>query len=258
MKKIFYLLLLLLLFVLPTGALLAAEDGFQISLNRDFGYGGFGNQIQGLFSLKVNGDEVFEKVVFMMDEIVLGEDDEAPYKIQFSTDDYEPGEHEYWARGIQADGGESSSNRIAALVLSKEETRNSMQKIFGVIIGGILLVAFLSIFLTNWISKRANKSQTFEANGIPSGFSAMGGSVCPKCGEPFAFHWWKMNLLTHKLDRCPNCGKWVMAKSMSYSMLESVVLAAKKDENDEKKEAMEKPEADELRRKLDDSKFMDN
>ncbi len=258
MKKVFYLLLLLLLFVLPTGALLAAEEGFQISMSRDFGYGGFGNQIQGLFSLKVNGDEVFEKVVFMMDEIVLGEDDEAPYKIQFSTDDYEPGEHEYWARGIQADGSEVNSNRITALVLSKEETRNSMQKIFGVVIGGIALTAFLSVFLTNRISKRANKSQTFEANGIPSGFTARGGSICPKCGEPFSFHWWKMNLLTHKLDRCPNCGKWVLAKSMSYSMLESVVLAAKKEGKGEEKVVSEKQETDELRRKLDDSKFMDN
>ena len=208
--------------------------------------------------MKVIGDENFEKVIFMMDEVDLGEDDETPYKIQFSTDDYEPGEHEYWARGIQADGSEASSNRITALVLSKEETRNSMQKIFGVIIGGIALTAFLSVFLTNRISKRANKSQTFEANGIPSGFSTMGGSICPKCEEPFAFHWWKMNLLTHKIDRCPNCGKWVLAKSMSYSMLESVFLAAKKDEIGEEKEVSEKSEADELRRKLDDSKFMDN
>ena len=258
MKKNFYLFILLILFVLPTGVLLAAEDGFQISLNRDFGYGGVGNQIQGLFSLKVNGDEVFEKVVFMMDEVVLGEDDEAPYKIQFSTDDYESGEHEYWARGIQADGSEVNSNRITALVLTKEETGKDLIKIFGVIIGGIVLTAFVSFFVTNRISKRANKSQTFEANGIPSGFTAMGGSICPKCEKPFAFHWWKMNLLTHKLDRCPNCEKWVLAKSMSYSMLESMVLAAKKDENDEKKVVMEESKGDELKRKLDDSKFMDN
>jgi len=41
-------------------------------------------------------------------------------------------------------------------------------------------------------------------------------------------------------------------------MLESVVLAAKKEGKGEEKVVSEKQETDELRRKLDDSKFMDN
>lgn len=257
MKSKWAIVLTIVLLLVVTSVAMAAE-GFTISLNRDFGYGGFGNQIQGTFSLKVQGDEVFEKVIFMMDEVVLGEDSEAPYRIQFSTDNYEPGEHQYWARGIQADGSELESNRIVGMVLTKAETRSNMIRIFvvlGVAIGG---VAIVSTFVTNRVSKNVNQNHSFETKGIPDGFSTRGGSICPKCGKPFSFHFWRMNLMTHKLDRCPHCGKWVLVKSMSYRMLEEKIRSVRQNDlvSDHEK-SVEERQADEINKKLDDSKFMD-
>ena len=80
------------------------EDGLNLRLNRDFGYGGMGNDIQGLFSLEIrNPPANLKRVEFTIDGGLLAEDGEPPFKIQFSTDSYPIGEHDLAAIGYTSD-----------------------------------------------------------------------------------------------------------------------------------------------------------
>ena len=55
MKKVFsiFLILSLLTALTPSYALAQSAQELQLGMSRDFGYGGFGNDIQGLFTLKI-------------------------------------------------------------------------------------------------------------------------------------------------------------------------------------------------------------
>ena len=44
-----------------------AQEQLTISLHRDFGYSGFGNDIQGLFSIRVSGPTDLAQVEFYID-----------------------------------------------------------------------------------------------------------------------------------------------------------------------------------------------
>ena len=61
MKKLVALLIALVLLALPTGAL-ALQDALELRLSRDWGYGGFNNDIQGRFSYRTEGPDTLERV----------------------------------------------------------------------------------------------------------------------------------------------------------------------------------------------------
>ncbi|NSW53093.1 MAG: hypothetical protein HPY85_11355 [Anaerolineae bacterium] len=260
MKKMSAVLLFVIaLLLVPVSVVLAQSDTIKIRLNRDFGYGGMGNEIQGTFSIIVEDEGPYARVTFMMDDVVLGEVTDAPYRWQFSTDSYPPGEHTYWAVAELADGTRLESNRITGFVLTKEESSQGLFKILGVMLGSMAVVGLISWVVSNSVSKKANQGQAFNGDGIPQGFTTMGGSVCPKCGKAFSFHFWKLNLLTHKVDRCPHCGKWVMVKSMTLQMMESA-LRAKGMTKTEPTVPVAQPQTEEerLKQQLDGSRFIDS
>lgn len=252
-------LLLALLVLIPVTSVMAQAEGMRIKLNRDFGYGGMGNQIQGTFSIEVTDNTPYQKVIFMMDEIVLGEKTEAPFRFRFSTDSYEPGIHQYYAIGVLADGTQVESNRITADVLSKEEANQALYKILGILFGSIALVGIISWAVSSVVSKKTAGSQVLEDGEMPQGFSLKGGSICPKCGKPFSFHFFSVNLPFYKVDRCPHCGKVVLAKSMTYQAVETIVLSKKKSKagavDNGNGAAVEISEEERLKRQLDDSKY---
>ena len=103
----------------------------EIDLNRDFGYGGFGNDIQGTFSIKVTGPDDLAEVQFYIDEILLGTDREAPFKTQFLTDDFDPGVHKIYAVGRLTDGAELRSRSITAEFLSSDSAMGKTLEILG-------------------------------------------------------------------------------------------------------------------------------
>jgi hypothetical protein len=109
----------LLATILFMGLLMAqtayAQDGeeLRLRLNRDFGYSAIGSgQIQGTFSMIVSGPEDLSRVVFYLDDQVLDEVVEAPFRLRFVTDNYALGDHSLSAIGYTADGRELRSNII--------------------------------------------------------------------------------------------------------------------------------------------------
>lgn len=250
------ILLGLLIFLLTFSVVAADSADFNIRLRRDFGYGGMGNEIQGRFSIMVRDDIDFQEVVFYMDDIEMGRLRSAPFRFQFSTDDFPPGAHEYWAKGILTDGSELVSNRISAFVLSKEEANSSLGFVFLIIFGGIGLALVLSFIISGAISKKVKQGEYFDENLLPKGFHIHGGTICKKCGKPYSYKMFSGNFITHKLARCPHCGKM----TFSRPVLREAMIAAAEEMHDEKGNAWEgqiggMSEEEKLRRQLDESKY---
>ena len=104
MKKIIYAILITILVSLTFISVVSAQsEELTLSLSRDFGYGGFNGDIQGTFSVKASGPANLERVQFFLDETLLGEDTEAPFAIQFVTDNYPTGAHVFSAVGFTTD-----------------------------------------------------------------------------------------------------------------------------------------------------------
>ncbi len=241
------------LFVLtfPLDASLAQneQDTLEIRLNRDFGYAGFGNDIQGLFTLKATGPERLERVEYQLDGETIGSANEAPFRFQFQTDNYPPGVHTISAIGNLNDAKTLNSNEIVTEFVSSTNARTQTITIAGTIIvivlGGMVLAAVIPILLG-----RKSKSSGFQ----PQNYGMMGGAVCPKCGKPFARHPWGLNLVVGKLDRCPHCGKWSLVARATPDQLRFA------EENLQKNKQPELPisnDGDQLQRDVENSKYLD-
>jgi hypothetical protein len=246
MKKHFALAftLVLLLALTLTATVLAQEEmpELEIRLNRDFGYGGFGNDIQGLFTIKVSGPDDLEKVEFYIDDTLLGMDEEAPFRIQFNTDNFDFGIHQISAVGTLADGTELRSRQITSEFVSGDQVMDFLIPVLGL----IALVTVGAAVLPMLTGKKGQAGPIGE-------YGPAGGAVCPRCQFPFSRHWLSPNLAVGKLVRCPHCGKWSIRARASF-----VDLAAAEDRlrlsRQEGSPAEVDPEKS-LKRALDDSRF---
>lgn len=218
------------------------EPVLRLRLRRDLGYGS-GAQIRGRFSLIVDEVDDLQRVEFFIDEEVIGEDSEAPFRLQFETGGYELGWHTLRAVGYTADGRALASN-----VFQRQFVTGSASTY--IVIGIVALV--LGLRLVSYLVTRNKETEPKWSYGM------YGGAVCPRCGWPFSRHWWAPNLLVGKLDRCPHCGKWHFSTRATPQMLASAQRFAEEMEAEEQ-EAIEQPdEPDEeelLRRRLDESRF---
>jgi hypothetical protein len=248
MKKITRVILISILFSLAVISAASAQgEELTLSLSRDFGYGGFNGDIQGTFSVKASGPANLERVEFFLDETLLGEDTEAPYAIQFVTDNYPTGAHVLSAVGYTTDGRQLKSQTISALFVSKEEGSATALKmivpILAVVFGAMAIAAITSI-----INVRRGKKLP---PGAPRSY-ALGGGICPKCHRPFGFQLLSLNMISGKLMPCPHCGKWGIMKRASLNDLhaaeqaELVVGQA---------QIPETSEEEKLRKDLDDSRY---
>jgi hypothetical protein len=250
MKKLsFALLIVALISLFVVFAAQAQSDELTISFSRDFGYSSGGGDIQGLFSIKVGGPDTLTKVVFYMDDKVMGEDTEAPFKLQFTTDDYSPGLHAIYADGMTTDGKELKTKVVHANFVSAAESTQSMKKILipilGIVVASVLLAVVIPIIT-------GRKTLALEP-GTPRTYP-MGGAICPKCQRPFAVHIYGINLGFSKLDRCPYCGKWSMVRRESLQKLrtaEEAELVRSKETGT----VQGMTEEEKLKKQLDDSKF---
>ncbi len=235
-------ILLLLTLLFTVGTAVAQESELSLRLNRDFGYGGFGT-IQGKFSYRVTGPDTLSRVEFLLNGEIIGEDSEPPFRFQFHTDDYPMGDTTFSAIGYTTDGQEYHSNEVTREILSKaaagEETKKAAWQFglpFLILIGVVYLI-------TIWASRSSGKYKTVTAN------SFFGATVCPKCGQPFNMHIWKLNLGISALDRCPHCGKWSRVNRATSEEIE----AAEQGSITEPSQPASAKEL--LRKKLDDSRF---
>lgn len=257
MKRIIFaaastLLLIILLLTRDQGSRLQEEE-LQISLKRDWGYSSGTGKIQGTFSIRSSGPDDLSRVVFYLDNQILGEVSEPPFNLRFKTDDYPLGVHQIHVSGFTDAGAESSSNVIRVeFVPAGEGWEFAMNIILP--IGVIILIAMgLSVGIP-LITGRGKKEEL--PPGAPRNYGYYGGAICPKCDRPFSRHIYGLNLGTHKFDRCPNCGKWSLVRRASKEDLDAAEAA----EIEASQAGMFTPEVseeDQLRQQLDDSRYED-
>ncbi|NOZ73665.1 MAG: hypothetical protein GXP38_17535 [Chloroflexi bacterium] len=233
------IVMLLLLMTMPVSA---QEQGLTLRLNRDFGYAGFSGDIQGTFSFRVSGPDNLREVEFYIDDQLVGVDYEAPWRYQFRTDDFALGVHELYAIGRTDDGKTLKSN-----VLRREFVPAAKGWKFAAKILVPLLILTLLIPVTMYLLERRQGKKPGRGYGV------MGGAVCPRCGYPFARHFWAPNLGLAKFDRCPNCGKWSVVRRASTEELER----AEQQFFAESKTVTEPQlsEEDKLRQQIEESKY---
>lgn len=251
MKKILKILLLVFILCLASAQLVVAQnEEITLRLSRDFGYGGFNNDIQGLFSMKVSGPEDLVRVVFYIDTMNIGEIAKSPFNLQFTTDDYPLGQHNLHAIGFSASGKEYASNVIISNFVSASVGTKAGLK-FAVPVLAIVFGATLISFIVPMITGR-KKNKDFPLGGERN--YPFGGGICPKCKRPFALPLISMNLGLSKLGACPYCGKLSAVRIQSMQNLREAEQA----ELDwGRPEIPEQSGEEKMRKELENSKYQD-
>lgn len=243
----------LLLLIVTFGSVSAQEDGITLKLSKDFGYAWAGD-IQGTFSMKVSGPDSLARVEFLIDGVLIGEDMEAPFRLQFNTGDYVLGPHTISALGYTSDGSALDSNEIQSNFVTSEQGWTSTGKFvipILVVVFGVMLLSFL----VPWLMSRG-KPKTTVPLGAPRSYGVAGGTICPKCQRPFSRNLLSPNLVIGKLDRCPHCGKWNLVRRASSAQL-AAAEAAELEMVSEGEQAPILSEEQRLRRDLEDSRYED-
>jgi hypothetical protein len=216
---------------------LAQEDDrpLELRLRRDFGYGS-GLKIQGRLSMHVEELENVERVEFLVDREVIGEDGEAPFALQFNTGSFPDGWHTLHAIGYLPGGETVRSNTIRREFVPASTANWTMFAIFGVVIALLIL---------RFVLTRGDKAGSY---------GMVGGTVCPHCERPFAYHVWSFALLVGRLDRCPHCGKWSFTRRW---LPEDLAAAERQSQGGSHAARALVSDEERLRREIDSSRYDD-
>lgn len=115
----------------------------------------------------------------------------------------------------------------------------------------ILLLSLGGRLVSSWIANRGR-----VPTNQPAVTGPFGGTLCPKCGRPFAMHIWGFNVVVGKYDRCPHCGKWSLVRRVHPDILRNAAEAFMADETGEETAVPSPPAAtDSFSKQLDDSRF---
>ncbi len=249
MKKIqIALLVSVIVSLLLAIAAVAQTGGLTLRLSRDYGYGGFNNDIQGLFSMKVSGPTDLIRVVFYIDGNAIGDVTHPAFNLQFNTDNYPLGQHNLYAIGFSSSGQQYNSNIITSNFVSASVGNNAALRIVIpvlVIVFGAIILSFLVPLLTGR-GKVTNLPLGTERN------YGTGGGICAKCHRPFALPLFSMNLGLSKLARCPYCGKWAVVRIQTLGKLREAEQA---ELGWGKSEVLEETEENKLRKEIDETKY---
>lgn len=201
----------------PRGGLgsLQAQDGepeLRLTVRRTFGYGG-GGQIQGSFALGVEGPADLVRVTFLIDGQVMLDDLESPFEHSFHTSEYALGVHRLMAVGETVGGAELRSAERSFEFVTAEAGWQTVSR-FLVPFVGVLLGLLLAGTLIPAVLARRREFRLSQ-------YGAAGGAVCPRCQLPYARGFWSPNLVGGRLERCPHCGKWAMARRATATMLQA-------------------------------------
>lgn len=247
MKKIRVACLAAVLVSLFTVFAAYAQTGqLTLRMSRDWGYGGFNGDIEGLFSMHVAGPADLKRVEFYIDDTKIGQVSQVPFNLQFNTDNYPLGNHQLYAIGYSASGQEYRSNIITGNFVPKQSTLKFILPILGIVVVAILLSALMP-FLANR-GKHANIPPGTERN-----YGAGGGGICPNCHRPFALALFSAHLGFSKLAVCPFCGKWSLVRVESIDKLREAEKAELESTKPEKTTGVSEEET--LRKEIDDSKY---
>jgi hypothetical protein len=226
----------------------AQTNDLSLKLSRDFGYGGFNNDIQGLFSMKVTGPMDLVKVIFYIDSVAIGEDIQPPFILQFNTDSYSIGNHTLFAVGYSQNGQEYKSNTISANFVPAAVGNSAAVKI----VVPVLIIVFGAIILSFVIPLITGRGKTKD---VPLGAERSyitGGGICPRCHRPFALPLFSINLGLSKLARCPYCGRWSVVRIQPILKLRE---AERAELEWDKGKVAEETDEEKLRKTIEDSKY---
>jgi hypothetical protein len=251
MTRLLRALILTIVLGLVAAPALAQSQDLQLTVRRDFGYGG-GDQIQGLFTLQATGPADLASVTFKVDDQVVGTVAAAPFQVSFNTDSYPLGWHTLTAEGQTAAGQKLASAPRRFEFVSASTGVQSVGRIALPIVGVLVLIGAIALIATFLDIRRSKASPT--PLGAVRQYGIMGGAICPKCGRPFSRHWWAPNAGLGKLDRCPHCGRWSLVRAVPLEQLRAAEAAELK--QDLPTGPASQPSAEEaLRKQLDDSRF---
>ena len=244
-------LIIIILLLIRDPRIRLQEEQLQIRLNRDWGYSSGTGKVQGTFSIRSSGPDDLSRVVFYIDDQILGEVSEPPYNLRFKTDDYPLGVHQIHATGFTDAGAELSSNVIRKEFVPAGEGWEFVMNII-IPIGVIILIAVGLSVGVPLLTKKGKKENL--PPGAPRNYGHYGGAICRKCDRPFSRHIYGLNLVTHKYDRCPYCGKWSLVRRASKGELDAAE-AAEIEASQAGAFTPEVSEEDQLRKQLDDSRY---
>lgn len=251
-KYILILLLCVGLTMSSTLPVFAQDAGYRVHVRKDYGYS-WASDIQGRFTIQLQGDETqVDWVTFLIDEDILATVQSAPFKVSFDTGDFSDGDHHLSAEVHLKDNSLQKTTSLTYTFIAASETSQQVKTLLigiGVALGGIFAIVAL---VQSLLFKNRKKSP--HQPGEPRSYGILGGTVCPKCGRPFPRHILGINLLVGRLDRCENCGKWVMTTHTT-----PVALRAAEEAELEALEADQKavPTKDSFKEDLDDSRYFD-
>jgi hypothetical protein len=212
-------------------------------MSRTFGYG-FGSDIQGSFALTAEGPADLVRVHFYVDETLLADDPQAPFRTQLHTGDFPIGIHSVWAEGDRPGGGDLVSNSIEANFVSA----SAGWDMAGSMLAPVLIVVGLALGVSAVFA--AVSSRRYR----PGVYGSAGGAVCPRCSLPMSRNWFSPNLGWGKLERCPHCGKWsILGRASVQELAEAEARLG--NEGTTPRDA--RTAAEDLKRKIDDSRFTD-
>jgi len=254
MRKIGHLLILILLALLLTFPVLAQSDNeLQFSMSRDFGYASTnGRDIQGTFSMKVSSPEDLVKVIFFIDNTEIGEDTEAPFRVQFTTDNYSLGVHSLSATGTTADGREVKSKVYERNFVSAEQGWKDAMKFVGPLLILTLGISVISVIGPVLLGRKKRGSIPL---GTPRSYGAAGGTICSRCGRPFALNFFAPNMVVGKLVVCPHCGKVDVMARRSPAELQQAEEAERAMAAEGAPQVQGLSEEEKLQKELDDSRY---
>lgn len=229
--------------VVPAAAQ-TTDQPFELHLSRDFGYGG-GSHIQGLFTMRVDDRPDVIRVEFLVDEQVVSIATERPFRYQFNTGAYALGPHTLAAVGFTADGRELRTQARSYEFVSAEEGWKAAGRIALPVIGLLVLIT-----LGGTIGPALGGRRKPHRRGV---YGVEGGAVCARCSRPFSRHFLSPNLLLGRLERCPHCGKWSIARRATPQELEAAENRLAEEEG--RGALVVDDEKERLRRMIDESRF---
>ena len=246
MKQWILIVILLLLLSITMPVLAQEADSLILDFNRDFGYGGFGGDIQGRFSLKVISPDDLVRVEYFLDGESVYVGTEPPFRWQFNTDNFSDGRHSFDAIGFRADGREVHATEFSRTFLSADKAWSNVEDM----ILPILVIVGLATLLGVLVPVILSRKKTYT----PGVYGVAGGAICPRCNFPYSRNAMSPNLVLGKLERCPHCGKWAIVPRASAGALKA---AEERYAAENQGTVQTVSEAEKVRQMIEDSRFDD-
>jgi Zn ribbon nucleic-acid-binding protein len=195
----------------------AGSPEFTLNVQRTFGYSSGNGNIRGNFRLTVIGpEENIQQVVILLDDQPIGTVTQAPFQMDIQTQNFPEGSHTLSAEVTTLEGTVQRVSGGTFNFISSQQQWSGMFGIIAAIFGVIVFVVAIGI-LFSYLS--TGKSVKDLPAGAERKYVISGGGVCPNCRRPFAFHWWGLNLVGYKYDRCDYCGRFNKVKRLSREEL---------------------------------------